>query len=117
MPRAYSLDLRERLLRALDAGLDAAEVERTLGVSLATQRRWRRRAADGTGLAPGRSPGRGRLIPAAEEEGLRAQVAAAPDATLAQHCAAWEAAGKAAVSESTMSRALRRVGVTRKKRP
>jgi transposase len=48
---------------------------------------------------------------------LQAQVAAAPDATLAQHCARWEAAQGVRVSVATMSRALRRLGITLKKSP
>jgi len=46
-----------------------------------------------------------------------AQVAAAPDATLADHCARWEAARGVRLSLSTMSRTLRRLKLTRKKRP
>jgi len=117
MPRAYSLDLRERLIRARDAGLGEAEVERTLGVSPSTQRRWRRRVGDGTSLAPGTSSGRPRAIPPDDEADLRALVAAHPDATLAMHCARWAEAGKAAVSPATMSRALARLELTLKKRP
>ncbi|MBA3655640.1 MAG: hypothetical protein H0W70_15770 [Actinobacteria bacterium] len=116
MPRAYSLDLRERLFRARDAGLSAAEVERTLGVSQRTQRRWAQRVAAGGDLTPGRPPGRVRTIAAAEEDDLRAQVAAHPDATLAMHCAAWATAGKAAVSTATMSRTLARLKLPLKKR-
>ena len=116
MPRAYSLDLRERLIRARDAGLGEAEVARTLGVSPSTQRRWRRRVADHAGLAPGTSPGPSRKIGAADEDDLRAQVAAHPDATLADHCGRWAAAGKAAVSTATMSRVLTRLELPLKKR-
>ena len=115
MPRPYSLDLRERLFRARDAGLSAAEVERILGVSQRPQRRWAQRLAAGAGLAPTPLPGRVRTITEAAEAELRAQVAARPDATLADHCAAWAAAGNAAVSTATMSRALARLGLTLKK--
>ena len=116
MPRAASLDLRERLIRARDVGLSEVEVERSLGVSPSTQRRWRRRVGDGSGLASGTSPGRPRAIPPDDEADLREQVAAHPDATLADHCARWAAAGGAAVSTATMSRALSRLGLTLKKR-
>lgn len=116
MPRPYSLDLRERLIRARDAGLSEAEVERTLGVSPSTQRRWRRRIATAHGLAPGVSPGRPRAIGEEAEVDLRAQVAAHPDATLAEHCARWVATGKAAVSTATMSRTLARLKLPLKKR-
>jgi len=116
MPRAYSLDLRERLLRARDAGLSAAEVERTLGVSQSTQRRWRRRVAAKTGLVPRTSPGRPRAIGVDDEKTLRAQVSAHPDATLAAHCDRWAAAQGVRVSTATMSRALARLGLPLKKR-
>jgi transposase len=46
---------------------------------------------------------------------LRAQVAAAPDATLAEHCTAWEQAHGVRVSPPTMCRALRRLGWPLKK--
>lgn len=116
MPRPYSLDLRERLIRARDAGLSEADVARTLGVSPSTQRRWRRQVADDRGLAPGGSPGRSRAIPPDDEADLRAQVAAHPDATLAAHCTDRAAAGKAMVSSATMSRALTRLALPLKNR-
>ena len=121
MPRAYSLDLRERLLRARDAGLSAAEVERTLGVSGRTQRRWTQRVAAGAALAADQPPGRARKIPPDAEAALRGQVAASPDATLADHCARWAATTGATgptvrVSTATMSRTLTRLGLPLKKR-
>src|SRR5215212_12184529 len=89
MARAYSVDLRERLLQARDAGLAPVEIERLLGISRRTQRRWARQQADRGTLAPGRSTGRPPKIAQAAYPALRAQVVAAPDATLAEHCARW----------------------------
>ena len=117
MPRAYSLDLRERALRALDAGLAAVEIERTFGISTRTLRRWRQRVAGDQDLAPGTSPGRPPLIGAAQHDALRAQVAADPDATLAEHCRVWQAATQETVSVATMGRARTRLGITLKKSP
>jgi transposase len=117
MPRGYSRDLRERLVQAVASGLSVVEVARTMDVSPSSIRRWKRKAAAGVSLEPGRSPGGPRKIGPAEEDRLRAQVAAAPDATLAEHCAQWAAAGDAQVSVATMSRALRRLGLPLKKRP
>lgn len=106
MPRACSRDLRERVLRAQAVGLTAPEIERVLGVSRRTVARWRRRVARGGSLAPGQSPGRPRKIAADQADALRAQVAANPDATLAEHCARWEADHGVRVSTATMSRLL-----------
>jgi transposase len=44
-------------------------------------------------------------------------VARHPDATLAEHCAQWARDQGARMSVATMSRAIRRVGITLKKRP
>jgi transposase len=116
MPRAYSLDLRERLLRAEAAGLAAAEIARTTGVSTRTLRRWRHRQVSGQGLTAGHAPGRAPTIGPDQEAALGAQVAAHPDATLAEQCARWAAEQGQAVSVPTMCRHLRRLGLSRKKR-
>jgi transposase len=115
MPRGYSRDLRERLVHAVTSGQAPAEVARTMGVSVSSVRRYVRTAAAGRSLESGRSSGGPRKIPAADEDALRAQAAAAPDATLAEPCATWAAAGHRAVSVATMHRALGRLGLTRNK--
>ena len=102
-------------MHAVTSGQAPAEVARTMDVSVSSVRRYVRTAAAGRSLEPGRSPGGPRKIPAADEDALRAQVAAAPEATLAEHCATWADAGHVAVSTATMHRALRRLGLTRKK--
>lgn len=116
MARAYSLDLRERLLQARDAGLAPVEIERLLGISRRTQRRWARQQADRGTLAPGRSPGRPPKIAPGARPALRAQVLAHPDATLADHCARWVATTGVAVSTATMARHLRALDLPLKKR-
>ena len=68
MVKQYSADLRERLLGAIDADLSQTEAARLLGES--TIKRWRRR------------------VTREAEPALVAQVQAAPDATLGEHCAA-----------------------------
>jgi transposase len=117
MPRAYSLDLRERALRALDAGLAAVEIERTFGISPRTLRRWRQRVAGDRPLAAGQSSGRPPVIGPAQHDAVRAQVAAHPDATLVEHCRLWQAATQDELSVATMGRTLTRLGLTLKKSP
>lgn len=117
MARGYSRDLRERLLQAVTSGLAVVEVARITGVSASTIRRYQRTAAAGASLDPGQSPGGPRKIGVGDEPALRAQVAATPDATLAEHCTQWAASGHVAVSVATMSRALHRLGLPLKKRP
>ena len=116
MARGYSRDLRERLLQAWASGLSAAEIDRTTGVSPSSLRRWKQKQTAGASLDPGASPGGPRKITADDEPALRAQVAATPDATLAEHCTQWMAGGHIPVSISTMDRALDRLGLPLKKR-
>jgi transposase len=106
--KQYSADLRERLVGAIDAGLPQAEAARLFGIGVSTIKRWRRRRRE-TGVVAARSrPGRRPQIDPAAMPRLIAQVRAAPDATLAEHCTRWEAATGIRVSRSTMSRALQR---------
>jgi transposase len=113
--KQYSVDLRERLLGAIDAGLSQAEAARLFRVGPATITRWRRRQRERGQLAPSARSGRPRRIPPLQEGALRAQVAAQPDATLGEHCARWEQEQGRRVSPATMSRALARLRLPLKK--
>jgi transposase len=113
--KAYSLDLRTRAVAAVAAGQSHLAVARRFALGRSTVQRWvAQHTARGT-LAPQPIPGRPRAIGPAEEPGLRAQVRAAPDATLAEHCTAWAQEHGVTVSLTTMHRALQRLGWPRKK--
>jgi transposase len=115
--KQYSADLRERLLGAIDAGLPQAEAARLFGVGLSTITRWRQRRHQTGSVTASPRPGRRRRIGRDAKATLVAQVQAAPDATLAEPCAAWGAKTGVDVSVATMSRALRRAGWPLKKSP
>ena len=115
--KQYSADLRERLLGAIDAGLPQTEAARLFGVSGSSIKRWRTQQRQTGSLAARRRTGRRRRIGAEQEAALLAQVAATPDATLAEHCAAWEATTGVHLSTATMSRTLTRLDQPRKKSP
>lgn len=116
--KAYSKDLRIRVLDALDRGTPRAEVVRLFGVSSPTMTRWRRRRRQTGSLAPSRRPGPPGPKRAALRAGLLPQVTAHPDATLEQHCTWWQEAHGVRVSQATMSRVITRdLGWTRKKSP
>jgi transposase len=114
--KAYSIDLRERIVRAVERGMAKSQAARTFAVSLATVKNYVRQWQTTGSLAPKPIPGRPRAIPRARDAALVAQLRATPDATLQELVAAWEAARGAAVSVATMARAIRRVRWTRKKR-
>jgi transposase len=113
---AYSLDLRKRVLAALERGMEVDEAVSTFQVGRSTIFRWQAQQRMTGTLAARTSPGRRRLIAPSAEAVLRAQLEQQPDATLAQHVAAWSATEHPPVSVATMARAIARVGITRKKR-
>ena len=113
--KTYSVDFRERALALVDGGRSLAEVADLLGVGRATLKRWRQRRRATGGVAPSPRPGRPPRIGPYQRTQLAAQVRAAPDATLAEHCATWEAATGVPVSPATMCRALQRLGLGLKK--
>jgi transposase len=115
--KQYPTVLRERLLRFVDAGHSQAEAARIFGVSVRTVSRWRRQQAISGDLDPRPRPGRTPRIGSDQAAALEAQVAATPDATLAEHCARWAQEHGVVVSVATMSRVLRNLGLTVKKSP
>lgn len=112
MPRALSVDLRERSLHALASGMSVTEVATRFDVSRSSLYRWQRRLAETGVLAPDQSPGRPRRLSPAHEAALVAQLQTQPDATLAELCATVPVV----VSATTMSRTLQTLGLGRKKR-
>ena len=114
--QAYSLDLRERIVAAVDAGQPHSAVAQRFGVSLATIGNYLRLRRETGGLAPRPRPGDRPEIGADRSPALLAQLQAAPDATLEQHCATWAAEQGQVVRVSTMWRAIERTGWTYKKR-
>jgi transposase len=108
--------VRELVLSALDRGLSVAEAVRLFAVSEASIYRWRRWRRERGSLATRPRPGPPRRVPPALEPLLVAQVHARPDATLAEHCRAWQAQTGITLSVATMSRLLRRLALPRKKK-
>ena len=114
--RAYSSDLRQRILHTVDQGTARAEVAALFQVSLSTIKRYLRQRRQTGQLAVKPIPGRPATYGAALDAALPAQLTAHDDATLEQHCQRWEQAHGQHVSTATMSRAIRRLAWTRKKR-
>ncbi len=114
--KAYSQDLRERVLRAVDQGMPRRELVRILGVGAATIGRYLKQQREQGHVRPKAIPGRPSKKIQPVQAGLEDQLKAYPDATLAQHCEYWEQNQGMRVSRWRMSRALKRMGWTRKKR-
>lgn len=107
--KAYSPDLRERIVRAVEGGMPKAEAARTFQVALSTVKLYLSRLHQTGSLAARTSPGRPRAIAPAQHATLLAQLRAHPDATVAEHAARWRQEQQAAVGADAMRRAIRRL--------
>src|SRR3954471_15464951 len=105
--RAYSMDLRQRVVAAVDAGLTQSQAAARFGVSLRTVERYlARRRMTGSLAATEQRHGPEPKVRRQLQAWLPDRLDAAADATLAEHVAAFVAAGGARVSLASMSRAI-----------
>ena len=108
----YSMDLRERVVRAWDTSGDADEIAATFGVSRAWVHRLVQRRRETGSIAPRQQTKfRGRALAEAEERRLAALITAQPDATLAE----LREALPTSAALSTLWRAIDRLELTVKK--
>lgn len=112
----YSVDLRERIVKAVDAGQAVEDVALRYEVSERTVKRYLKRRKERGSVEADVSPGRPRLISLDQEATLIKQSESYPDATVEQHRDRWNKGRKIKVSGATMCRSLLRVEQTRKKR-
>jgi transposase len=114
--KAYSQDLRERVIAAVDAGEQPRrEIAATFGVSESTIDKWvkRWRATDSVAALPF-GGGRRRALQACAAL-IRVEVKRQPDVTLAELCERVEAQTGVSASRSMMSRELQGLALPRKK--
>jgi transposase len=103
--RAYSTDLKERLVRAVANGLPMRAVARRFEVAVTTVKRAVVQQRVTGSLARKPIPGRPRAISREQEGILLARLQAKPDATVLEHCFWWaEQPGQQGrqLSEATM---------------
>ena len=96
--RAYSTDLKERLVRAVAAGQPMREAARRFEVAVTTVKRAVVQQRETGSLERRPIPGRPRAIRGEQETILRARLEAAPDATVLEHCAWWAGAARGSSS-------------------
>ena len=114
--RAYSTDLRERIVRVVADGQPMRAAARRFGVSVSAVKRYVVQYQQRGSLERKPIPGRPREISREQEAILLTRLQAAPDDTVLEHCAWWAEHQGQELSEATMWRAMRRVGWTHKKR-
>ena len=113
--KAYSEDLRTRVVDAVEQGSPRTEIVKMLGVSLATIKRYLKQYRQMGHVRAKTIPGRTPKKLAALQVGIVDQLRAFPDVSLERHCELWEQTHGMQVSRWTMSEAIRRVEWTRKK--
>ena len=106
--KAYSIDLRERVLRSLKKGRQQTWVARELGIGLGTVKRYIKLEQTTGGLAPKAQQREQPKIRGEELVALQAQVDSHPDATIAEHIEYWVISHGVRVGQATMCRALQR---------
>jgi transposase len=109
--KAYSKDLRRKIVEAIERGMSKAQAARTFGVGISTVKRYATKAQNGEPLEPGKPPKIDEPINKLLVEDLQER----PFVTLRERCEYVEALSGVSVSRSTMWSAIARIGSTRKK--
>ncbi len=112
---SYSMDLRERIVSACAAGATQKSVSLQFGVCLKTVQRYVRRARLGT-LAPKPLPGKAWRLDVTGHQQLTELVASRSDWTLETLARQLHAQTGVLLASSTLHDALRRQGLSYKKR-
>lgn len=112
---AYSLDLRKKIVDAKQRGMPTSEVAQTFGVGASTVKRYAAVAREGRSLAPKKRPGSKPKLDAVARKLLEADLGERPAATLPQRREYLGRVAGVEVSDSTLSRVLKRLGWSRKK--
>ena len=113
--KAYSKDLRQKIVDAIERGMPKTEAARTFGVGISSVKRYATKAQKGESLEPGKAPGKRPKMDERLSKLLEEDLKERPFVTLRQRCDYVEAISGVSVSRSAMCRAIARIGSTRKK--
>ena len=114
--RAYSPDLRRKIVDAVGRGLTKTEVARTFGVSRSSVKRYVKMELQTGWLHPSKPPGSTPKINDSASRLLEMDLEERPAATLAQRCTYLLEVTGIRVGISTLWRTLKRLGYSYKKR-
>ena len=113
---AYSEDLRQKIVQALERRrMNKSEAARAFGVSLSSVKRYAKAVREGRSLSPGKAPGKRPKLDEKARRLLETDIEERPFAKLRHRQVNLEQVAGVSVSESTLSRALRKMGFGRKK--
>jgi transposase len=112
---AYSEDLRKKIVEAVEKGMPKSEAARAFGVGISSVKRYVATYREGRTLAPKKRPGSKPKLDEGARKLLEANLEEHPEATLPQRREFLRRVCGVEVSDSTVSRMLRRMGWSRKK--
>lgn len=112
---AYSVDLREWVLNAIERGMERLEAVRTFVVIEGSIKRWQKLRREGTSLQARRPGGQHPTIKLGDDAVVRRLVEATPDATLQEYTDQWNELHDKPLLRWTLGRAIRHLKLTQKK--
>ena len=115
--RAYSADLRKKIVESVKKGVPKAETARRFGVDRATVKRYCKQLDERGTLEPRKAPGRASKLDEKATRLLLEDLEERPWATHSQRAEFLFAASGVRVSEATVCRAVGRLRRNRKKDP
>ena len=113
--KAYSQDLRKKIVEAVESGTPKIETARAFGVGLSSVKRYVAAARQGVSLAPKKRPGSKPKLDEGARRLLEADLEERPVATLPERREFLRRVCGVEVSDSTVCRMLKRLGWSRKK--
>ena len=113
--KAYSEDLRRKIVDAVRRGVPKSETASLFGVSLSSVKRFTKMEREEGSLAPKKPPGRPQKGTDTTRKLLEADLAERPAATAPERRRYLERTTGESMSDSTVRRLVRRMGHSRKK--
>jgi transposase len=113
---AYSEDLRTKIVQAVEQRrMTKSEAARAFSVSLSSVKRYTKAVREGRSLSPGKAPGKRPRLDEKARRLLEADLEERPFAKLKDRREYLLKVAGVSASESTLSRAIRKMGFGRKK--
>jgi len=113
--KSYSVDLRRKIVAAVERGMSKTQAARLFDVSLSSVKRYSRMARQGNSLDPKRRAGRAPKVDEKARKLLNQDMKERPAATIAERISFLEGITGERLSYSTIWRLLKRLGWSRKK--
>jgi transposase len=113
--RAYSVDLRKKVVDAIRHGRPKVEIARLFGVGISSIKRYLKMAQEEGSLDPKKAPSKKRKLDESGMELLKEDLRARPAATYEQRAELPDELLSVRVSKSTFCQTIKRLGYSRKK--